>query len=353
MASSFGMAIVIGYVVCFGTAMALDQDQLQAIWKKKVPEEAKQLSDRLKSRITAKDSSITNRITLNDVPQNLHIRLVLKRKGYFYLFSTENSSADPGTHGDCHGINSKYAFVIRRSKNGKDWVLQKYIETTSDFEEKSLGDVMSFFGADGTRTDGFRNFIDMTFSKGITVRLIPNNKEIEPWKIEELPGFRLHSISAEGPQQNILQVNFDFEVADAQGKKNGVVNCIFDFDLEAKCYPIKSHQVMRSGAEETIFDWSQNLKLKTEKEYELKTSSRLKTISNSVTKQFDELQEETKLFLDDLPERDFTLSAFGLPEPPGIVWEKPFPWYLVFAGIGTACLGTFFYLRVRAKRRMV
>lgn len=52
----------------------------------------------------------------------------------------------------------------------------------------------------------------------------------------------------------------------------------------------------------------------------------------------------------DVPESDFTLTAFGLPEPSGIKRGRPFPWYLALAGIGTACLGVFFFLRSRAKR---
>lgn len=348
--SSVSMAIVMGTIFCFGTVIALDQDRLQVIWTTKVPKETEQFSDWLKSRITTKIISITGRTAANEKPQTLHMRLVMKRKGSFYLFSTEDLSANPAIHGDCHGINSKYAFWIKRSKNGKDWVLHNTVEATSDFDEKSLGNVMSFFGADGTRTDGYRNFIDMTFSKIITVLLIPNNKEIEPWKIGELPGFRLHSISAEGPRQNILRVNFDFEAVDAQRKKNGVANCVLDFDLDAKCYPVKSHQVLKIGAEETVLDWSSDLKQKSEKEYELKLVSHLKTISNSKTTRFEETEKEAILSLDDPPERDFTLSAFGLPEAPGIEWKKPFPWYLVFAGIGTVCVGVFFFLRSRAKR---
>mgnify|MGYP001116249113 CR=1 FL=1 len=35
----------------------------------------------------------------------------------------------------------------------------------------------------------------------------------------------------------------------------------------------------------------------------------------------------------------FTLSAFGLPEPPGVTWRKPTPWYLWVTGIGVALVG--------------
>ena len=35
-------------------------------------------------------------------------------------------------------------------------------------------------------------------------------------------------------------------------------------------------------------------------------------------------------------ERDFTLSAFGLPEPPGVAWEGPTPWWLYGNIVGFA-----------------
>jgi hypothetical protein len=37
------------------------------------------------------------------------------------------------------------------------------------------------------------------------------------------------------------------------------------------------------------------------------------------------------LALKDLPESDFTLSAFGFPEPEGVVWNRPQGWYLWIA----------------------
>jgi hypothetical protein len=37
-------------------------------------------------------------------------------------------------------------------------------------------------------------------------------------------------------------------------------------------------------------------------------------------------------------ERDFTLSAFGLPEPPGVTWERPTPWWLYGILVGFALI---------------
>lgn len=45
------------------------------------------------------------------------------------------------------------------------------------------------------------------------------------------------------------------------------------------------------------------------------------------------------------PDEEFTLAAFGLPEPPGLEWERPTPWYWWAALLGIACIvgGAFFF----------
>jgi hypothetical protein len=54
---------------------------------------------------------------------------------------------------------------------------------------------------------------------------------------------------------------------------------------------------------------------------------------------------------DRLPNADFTLSAFGLPEPPGVKWEKPTPvyvWILAAAGAsGALAFGAYYLARRR------
>lgn len=51
------------------------------------------------------------------------------------------------------------------------------------------------------------------------------------------------------------------------------------------------------------------------------------------------------------PDSDFTLTAFGLPEPYGVVWKKGPPWYLWFAVLAVAFLSLGWYLRRRVQRR--
>jgi hypothetical protein len=56
----------------------------------------------------------------------------------------------------------------------------------------------------------------------------------------------------------------------------------------------------------------------------------------------------------EVPEREFTFSAFGLSEPPGVEWTKPTPWYIWAAAAGVLCLvlgAGFAWLRRRAGQR--
>ncbi|MBI2807077.1 MAG: hypothetical protein HYX68_19020 [Planctomycetes bacterium] len=56
------------------------------------------------------------------------------------------------------------------------------------------------------------------------------------------------------------------------------------------------------------------------------------------------------LTIRDIPEKEFTLTAYGLPEPMGVVWPSPTRWYLwiTLAAVGAVVLG--FVLRKLQRR---
>jgi len=60
-----------------------------------------------------------------------------------------------------------------------------------------------------------------------------------------------------------------------------------------------------------------------------------------------EMRREFNLKEADVPERDFTLSAFGLSEPGGV--QRPTRWYLWAAILGIGCLivAALFFWRTR------
>jgi hypothetical protein len=62
-----------------------------------------------------------------------------------------------------------------------------------------------------------------------------------------------------------------------------------------------------------------------------------------------EMRYEFKLRFADVPENDFTLSAFGFSEPVGM--ERGFPWYVPLGIVGVALIVVAVLLRVWVRRR--
>jgi hypothetical protein len=93
--------------------------------------------------------------------------------------------------------------------------------------------------------------------------------------------------------------------------------------------------------------------------YDKSVPSRLRNMHRTFTalehSQGELWKQEFNLQLSDdahLSEADFTLSHYGFPEPFGVEWPKPTPWFLYFSagGFGLFFLG-FFLWRVLAKRQ--
>lgn len=61
--------------------------------------------------------------------------------------------------------------------------------------------------------------------------------------------------------------------------------------------------------------------------------------------------EFTTTYQDEVPEREFTLSAFGLPEPEGVAWDRPTPTYVWILTAAGACAVLAFGVRLLARRK--
>lgn len=53
---------------------------------------------------------------------------------------------------------------------------------------------------------------------------------------------------------------------------------------------------------------------------------------------------------DHVPNSEFTLTTFGLPEPVGVTWEKPTPWYLWFLAAAGVCFVLAIFFRYLSRR---
>jgi len=166
----------------------------------------------------------------------------------------------------------------------------------------------------------------------------------------ELPGFQLKSVSLEGPNENLLRAKFTYDLTDTETKKQCSSDCVMDFDLGMYCLPTKLHQSYKVGSKQVTHDWERQWVTAADNSYTVKRAFDGKTTSDSVTTQVTKIRTDMNVNTRDLPETDFALSAFGFPEPPGIDFNKPFPYYLLAGGIGIVCLGAFIFVRSRARR---
>lgn len=113
-----------------------------------------------------------------------------------------------------------------------------------------------------------------------------------------------------------------------------------------QCQEVKAPAVQRE--ERYFYDSGESQSLPALKRWEMWGADRkdpsklIKVIDREIT----EFHSHTAF-----PQSDFTLSAFGLPEPYGVVWKTPTPWYLWFIGSGIAFLAVGWYLRRRVRRR--
>jgi hypothetical protein len=138
-------------------------------------------------------------------------------------------------------------------------------------------------------------------------------------------------------------------LTDPKSKKPCRSDCVLEFDLDMNCLPTKLHQSYKAEAREVDFDWRHEWVKTGADSYTVKQSTDTKITQDSVTMRLDQWTGTKSVAIHNLPESDFTLSAFGFPEPPGVEWKKPFPHYLVAGGVGMACVGVFFFLRARGR----
>ncbi len=269
-----------------------------------------------------------------------------KKRGQFYVMKSEKKEADCeiDIHEITNGINSHYCFELKKNKAGNAWLISNVVFVTPDFDERKQGFTIAVAGG------GFRRLVDNFLSALTSIELDAGPSEgISVEKLLEMPGFQLATAELDAANQNVLRINFSYEATDPETKKSYHPDSVLEFDLSMHCLPIKLRQSYKVGSKEVIYDWQRIWGKKGDRSYTIERTKETKNISgNSTTRSI--TKDFLKVDTHDLPESDFTLSAFGFPEPPGVEWNKPFPWYLVVASVGTVCLGVFFFLRARGRR---
>jgi hypothetical protein len=228
-------------------------------------------------------------------------------------------------------VNPEYAFQIKRSRPEADWLLVR-VEP----------------GGDGTSFEGesVRRLVEALVSEAYEVERVPLLDLLtkgSEYKILGVTAVRRNGVDT-------VQIKFDsshpytrLPFSPVQG---GTVFLDPSHDWHILEYNLKAEWADGKGAitKSFVYRNADGAIAIPEKSRHITQNHSNPALGGETVTEYD-LQEPSKL----PPDEEFTLSAYGLPEPPGL-GKKPTPWYLWAAILGFVCLGLAVLLRWRARR---
>jgi hypothetical protein len=228
-------------------------------------------------------------------------------------------------------INSKYTFVLSRPSKDRSYALTNvHIRSTGlpgaikqgEYKPKDRDD-------------------DIVWVYGLTTNQFQRTSETPSWHeifSKEIHCLRITHVYPDHPTENHITFACTFK----QGHKPECLTATVTLDMELYYLPV-TIETRHSG----IVSSGKNIYLMSPSGIPLLKKARwtYHAIPGATVNKNLLGHEVTTLDYEfnTLPESDFTLTAFGLPEPYGIEWERPIPWGLYIIG-GT--LGMVFVMGV-------
>lgn len=256
--------------------------------------------------------------TVNGDPWGYREILIVKKNDACTLAQLTHeilSPSSPATlelHDTVVGKNSRYTFRLRRKPTDASWALTSHAN-------------------EGREASSLPNFAETALTLGPRVALQPIPVLLADKSV------RLVSFARHGSARQANEYELTFEVQQPYGTI--WAQAILDADrywLVARgSFEIRNRESKPMVTGTTTSTFTNDLDLPLLKErltvYTESFPGR-SALHYSVKEIFDRTVPKQ------LPRNDeFTLSAFGLPEPFGVTWERPTPWWL-YAGIAAAAL---------------
>ncbi len=222
------------------------------------------------------------------------------------------------------GANSKYHFTLSLNKKG-EWVLGDVDLKTS--LPKADSKLSSFIKDNPVwmHLNLMNEPLDESFSKKkITAKSVIVKDEVA---VVDLKGY--NGVVLNGESSGLLKIDI----------KSG---CLLE---TSGVYSLNGVKNISS----TTFDY---LTVRNGPPRLMKVVEKIKSITGDKTA-FDRRKESSFSYSDEqeAPESSFSLTFFGMPEPNGVVWPKPTPWYLWFSAAGLVCLAFMVWFRRKSKLR--
>jgi hypothetical protein len=226
--------------------------------------------------------------------------------------------------------NSEYFFTLRKKKQARDWVLSDLgtdKKKMDQFVKSTLLDGLDHLLAvepDVRLTD----LVALPYFKVVRARFVV----LENRKLVELEFDSFHELPKKDWRVKVQKGTLILDPSNLWCLKSANLETV-SFNPEAPNSP----------------NWSWR-PAKTVIEYTYRSEDRVPVPESRIERASDEHgQSESRIDyginLLDVPDTDFRLSAFGLPEPKGVTWRKPIPYYLWIMGGGFASLVIGVFLR--------
>jgi hypothetical protein len=228
----------------------------------------------------------------------------------------------------CTVVNSKYHFELGRKNLDSPWVLANVGDGPEDLKP--------FY-----RTKAYQ-------VKGVITEPLTIYGDDDWPDILSSPDFTL--LSAHLDENGLVKIEYTLRWLPTEEKPFRAVQdgrVWFDPD---NCWVMRKCEFKRQHGPRPPLDRSHSY------EYQVSQDS-FPFLKRMVVKDFAKakLHSETtadyNLELKDVPESDFRLSYFGIPEPRGIMWPQPIRWHLYFIAAAVVFLGLGWWLRRRIQGR--
>jgi hypothetical protein len=317
-------------IYCLTESISPSKGQSSEELRQRFLQEAPPLWKEYHARIEQFDGTVTGKWYVENKLED-HYRFEYKHNASCRLCLTQSLLPHEPSGSVC-SYNTKYSFILTRRSLDHPWVLRGYhwrqegetIPEMKELHDIELKPLSRLIRAD--TSDLVKLVNRKTFRVLRVVSLQQGNEELVRIEFDNShePAFR-STKDFEPIQSGVLlldprrywclrgcELSSKYSNADAKIRMEVELQERFDDFPVPRRITVTSQQV-REGNERLRTVW--------ETEYDLYEPSRFP------------------------PEEEFTLSAFGLPEPVGVAWERPVRWYVWLVVVGVACLlaGGVFY----------
>jgi hypothetical protein len=339
--SRAALGVVLGVLWCSPTVYANDNDLSHRLIR-----EAPSGWQRLESTVNHVEGSAVHS-TADAVPSGfapfqVKTRWRFKSQVDFLVFEERRFNRPKGDTQRAGACNSKYCFLLTRQSDSQPWVETGVIvddpQTTKQVTPRDLANM-----------SGFVRYWTASYALG--------GKSLSSLVRE--PEFRLKGVTpVQDDGKDCLAMDFEYHSKENPETRDPKKRTL-TLGLESGRIVLDPARLWAITSFDIRFTYGLRLKARNRFRQGPDEIPVIQTYSEEGLPPsgpaFKVLVEFEDVVFRDSNESEFTLSAFGLPEPPGVEWKRPTRWWLWLAcfGILALTLGTMFiWLKGRAARTM-